>query len=77
MYIKPCPKCSRLPRIEEGRIRANGNRFYTIHCPNYCSVLKPKKKEDMWKSGIAWLNFEGNYDNNYMYRRWNEELIDD
>ena len=77
MYIKSCPRCGRMPKISEGRIRANGNRFYMIGCPNYCWVLRPQKQEDMWRSGVAWLSFEGTYDYNVMYKKWNEELIDD
>lgn len=77
MYIKPCPHCHRLPKIREGCLRKNGNRFYMIGCPNYCWVLRPQKREDMWKSSIAWLSFEGTYDYNTMYKKWNEELIDD
>jgi len=74
MYIKPCPNCGRIPIIREGYRRKNGNRFYTIHCPSFCRVLKVK---DKW-SGMnsSWFSFEGNYDYNEMYKKWNEELID-
>ncbi len=77
MYIKPCPNCGRTPIIREGYRRKNGNRFYTIGCPNYCWVLKPQKLEDKWKPGVSWLSFEGNYDYNTMYKKWNEELKGD
>ena len=72
MYVKPCPHCGRLPKIEEGNRRKNGNRFYMIGCPNYCWVFKPQKKEDM---SLSWLCFEGDYDYNTLYKRWNEEVI--
>jgi hypothetical protein len=75
MRIKPCPNCGRLPKIEEGCRRANGNRFYTIGCPNYCWVLKPQKLEDNWRY-VSWLSIEGDVDYNTMYKKWNEELVE-
>ena len=76
MYIKPCPRCGRIPKIREGCRRKNGNRFYLIGCPNYCCVLKPQHNNP-WDWHNKWaIEIQGNYDDNYMYRRWNEELID-
>ena len=72
MVIKGCPKCGRLPKIYEGRRRQNGKHFYVIGCPNYCWVLK--SQED-WHYA-ATLDFEGNYDYNYLYKQWNENLIE-
>ena len=72
MIIKSCPRCGRLPKIKEGCRRKNGNRFYTISCPNLCSVLKTRNK---WTGcHTAWLSFEGDYDYNMIYKKWNEEL---
>ena len=76
MYIKPCPKCGRMPKIHEGCRRKNGNRFYLIGCPNYCLVLKEEDSSPWYRPTRSWLAIEGTYDNNYIYRRWNEELIE-
>lgn len=75
MYIEPCPRCGRIPKITEGCRRKNGNRFYTVYCPNLCNVLKVK---DKWTGmNSAWLSFEGDYDYNEMYKKWNEALKGD
>lgn len=73
MYIKSCPACGRMPKIREGRRRQNGKRFYAIGCPNYCWVLKSQGKYS-WHHE-ATLYFEGDYDYNYLYKQWNENLI--
>jgi hypothetical protein len=75
MFVKPCPECGRNCKITEGAMR-NGHRFYIVGCPNYCWVLKPQKREDKWKPGVSWITFEGDYDYNTMYKKWNEELIE-
>ena len=77
MYIKPCPRCGRLPKIQEGCKRKNGDRFYIIGCPNYCYVLQREDKHPWCETKSAYLAIEGDYDYNYMYRRWNEELNDE
>ena len=74
MYVKNCPICGRQPVIHEGCLRKNGNRFYMIGCPNYCWVLKPQRREDMWRK-VSWLCFEGTHDFNYLYKKWNEALV--
>lgn len=74
MYIKSCPSCGRSPKIHEGRRRQNDKRFYAIGCPNYCWVLKPQER-DSWHYA-ATLYFEGDYDHNYLYKQWNENLIE-
>lgn len=71
MVVKRCPSCGRLPKIYEGRRRQNGKHFYTIGCPNYCWVL-PQEQCDY----SATLYFEGDYDYNYLYKQWNENLIE-
>ena len=75
MYIKPGPSCGRLPKIYEGRRRQNGKHLYIIGCPNYCWVLKSQEKRDYWHYA-ATLYFEGDYDYNYLYKQWNESLIE-
>lgn len=78
MIIKPCPRCGRKPKIREGCRRKNGNRFFMIGCPNYCPVLKNENRNSLhYPFKRSWLEFEGTYDNNYMYRKWNEELINE
>lgn len=78
MYIKPCPRCGRLPKISEGRAR-NGHRFYMIGCPNYCDVLRPDPN-DPWEPHHGHFNrndvcINEDVDYNAMYKKWNEELI--
>lgn len=74
MIIQPCPNCGRAPIIQEGFLCKDSNRFYTIYCPNFCRVLKVK---DKWTgTNASWLSFEGDYDYNEIYKKWNEELID-
>ncbi len=81
MFVKPCPKCGRKPKIQEGKSR-NGHRFYMIGCPNYCYVLRPDLN-DYWNNygGFGFMNrsrlcFNENIDHNAMYKKWNEELIE-
>lgn len=80
MFIKPCPKCSRLPKIYEG-ISRNGHRFYSVHCPNYCWVLRkgPRTAQDncSWSFISYCLYFNEDVDYNTMYKEWNKELIDE
>ena len=64
-----------MPKLDEGHSR-NGHRFYFIGCPNYCWVLKPQKKEDMWRN-VAWLSFNEDLDANALYKRWNEALVEE
>ena len=75
MYIKSCPSCGRMPKIHEGRRRQNGKHFYGIGCPNYCWVLKSQENRDYFPYATT-LYFEGDYDYNYLYKQWNENLIE-
>ena len=74
MFVKPCPKCGRNAKITEGVAR-NGHRFYMIGCPNYCSVLKPQHDYPYCISETSWITINDDCDYNAMYKKWNEELI--
>jgi hypothetical protein len=74
MFVKPCPKCGRSPKITEGVAR-NGHRAYFIGCPNFCSVLKPKHN-DKYDWSNRWILINEDCDYNTLYKKWNEELIE-
>lgn len=69
MIIKPCPRCGHKPKMHEGCRRKNGNRFFMVGCPNYCPVLKTQGKNSLSYFRYSWFEFEGTYDNNYMYKK--------
>ena len=75
MYIKPCPKCGRLPKITEGRPCKNGTRRRFIGCPNYCSVLKTQKNPYHTLPYSFYNTYIGDGDNNTIYSLWNERLM--
>lgn len=72
MYIKKCPKCGRLPKIQEC-VSFTEIRKRFVHCPNYCNVLisDHNNKIKTWGKVI-----HGNMDDNTIYKIWNEALID-
>jgi hypothetical protein len=74
MYIKPCPKCGRMPKITEGHSFKNGTRRRFIGCPNYCSVLEPQNLYHTFAYS-CWNTYIGDGDDNAIYSLWNERLI--
>lgn len=76
MYVKPCPKCGRMPIITEGLCFKNGTRRRFIHCPNYCSVLKSQPNKERYLKSIGDFScmFIGDGDDNKIYKMWNENL---
>lgn len=75
MYIKPCPKCGRLPKITEGRPCKNGARRRFIGCPNYCSVLETQKNPYHTLAYSFYNTYIGDGDDNAIYSLWNERLV--
>ena len=77
MRIKPCPKCSRMPKITEAISLKKGTRRYFIACPNYCAVLVPKTNPNRWEfqwQNLSFLVIEGNLDYNKIYKAWNDAI---
>lgn len=73
MYITPCPQCGKMPKITLALQNHKTREMRRmIHCPKYCSVLKPKY-EHLYPSGS--IIVEGNYDDNALYKIWNNSLI--
>lgn len=77
MFIKSCPKCGRMPKIKEVVSFKEGTRRYFIGCPNYCSVIMPKKDCRRWE--LRWFNssfleVSGNPDHNEIYKAWNDAI---
>lgn len=87
MYVKPCPRCNRLPIIHECMpSRKDGTRRRMIRCPNYCSCLTPlryvddpqieKTPADGINTHKAWYVFRGDGDNYAIYKIWNQYLLE-
>ena len=73
MFVEPCPKCGRLPKIVECCVNQkykNGIRRRLCECPNLCSVIP-------CKDGLnhGWFEFDGDGDANVMYRQWNLAIM--
>ena len=76
MIIKPCPICGKQPKfVDNVRFNFKGRKSVRLFgCPNGCRVLKEKD------TGIikAWVKFEGRkIDYDFIFKKWNEELIYD
>lgn len=78
MYIIPCPKCGRYPKIRELPVNTkSGERRRAIGCPNYCSVLPVQRIVHGVDLGVdlTWiLILDGSGDDNVLYRMWNERV---
>lgn len=73
MYIIPCPKCGRQPKIEEcntNKKYKNGIRQRLCGCPKMCSVIPCSDNINR-----GWFVFEGESDDNKIYREWNQKII--
>lgn len=71
MYVTPCPKCGREPKIEEclpNRKYKNGIRRRICMCPNYCSVIPQNNMYSFM------FTFEGDGDDNVIYKEWNKAI---
>ena len=79
MYVKPCPKCGRMPKITEGRSFKDGTRRRFIKCPNYCSVITPDRITFSFRPfGLndCSIMYIGDGDDNAIYSLWNKRLIE-
>lgn len=80
MYIKKCPKCGRLPKIEN--CISTTYRRKICYDPCYSSKLnrltlaKHNCIED-WPWNTSWFIFIDEGDDNTIYKIWNEALIDE
>ena len=70
MYITPCPKCGRMPKIYEC-IPIKGKRHRIICCPNFCSVI-PTKENGFFNE--FYITYLGNGDDNTLFKEWNKML---
>ena len=75
MFIQPCPRCGRIPKIVECvSYRKPDARRRLIECPNLCSVLTNTHK---YEFPTTWyIEFFGDCDDNTMFKAWNEYLIE-
>lgn len=68
MFIKPCPKCGRNPKIED-IVRRDIRRRRICSCPKLCSVIPSK---------YNWVTFEfcynGDGDDNRILKQWNNAI---
>lgn len=84
MFVKPCPKCGRMPKIIECVNRKTSKRRRMCHATCYHSCLDKtilRKFPEVEKSWDGFLKtshfvFLGEGDNNTIYKIWNEALID-
>lgn len=79
MYIKKCPKCGRIPIIED--CVATNYRRRICYDPCYLSKLNGLTlakynciEYNPWEA--SWFIFKDEGDNNAIYKIWNEALID-
>lgn len=70
MFVKPCPKCGRMPKIIDCVPYKKGIRKRLIGCPNFCSVIK----KNNFLYGTWYIIWYGNEDNNTLYKEWNNSL---
>ena len=87
MYIKKCPKCGRLPKITRNALYKFNQKHCIIHCPNYCTVMKPlneinninvyknKYSDKFLNNWMIVVLTNDNLDDNAIYKIWNEALI--
>lgn len=68
MFVKPCPKCGRQPKIED--ITWNGKKRYACHCPKLCSVI-PRIFTKTYTFGFI---YNGDCDNNFIFKYWNKAI---
>lgn len=73
MYIQPCPRCGRFPKITQGIPFKDGTKRWFIGCPNYCHVLK-SRHENGFDLKETWTIVYGDIDKNTIYKQWNQEL---
>lgn len=82
MYIKKCPKCGRIPIIED----CVGTNYRRRICydPCYLSTLNQIKlstfscvEQERYGVFTSGFVFKGEGDNNAIYKIWNEALIDE
>lgn len=69
MYITPCPKCGRMPKIYKC-IPIKEKRHRIIYCPHLCSVV-PTKENGFFEFYVTYL---GNGDDNTLFKEWNKML---
>lgn len=84
MYIKKCPKCGRIPIIEDC-VRTNYRRRI-CYDPCYLSKLNGLilakyscVEHNFWDNfwDNSWFIFKGDGDDNAIYKIWNEALINE
>lgn len=75
MFVKSCPRCGRQPKIYRAVSRKDGAKRWMVYCPNLCMVLKPNEYSVSRWCNNSTLLVVGDYDNNALYKLWNESLI--
>ena len=73
MYIEPCPKCGRRPKIIDlppHKKYKNGIRRRSCRCPSFCSVIP--SVNNMFNASS--FEFDGEGDANRIYRVWNRAI---
>ena len=70
MRVHECPKCGRMPKINECCASKYGDRRRICMCPNYCSVIpNPETKLDTFC-----FIFVGDGDDNRIFKIWNAAI---
>lgn len=75
MYVKPCPKCGRTPKIND--CISNKERVRVIYCPNFCSLphcFDNRRSEKMISTFM--LRYVGDGDDNSIFKVWNDVVAD-
>lgn len=86
MFVKPCPKCGRMPIIKECMPTKDGVRRRMCLAKCYHSCLSPdiiysnkNVEQDIYHFAYKrtpFFVFLGEGDDNTIYKIWNEALID-
>lgn len=72
MFVEPCPKCGRQPKIMDCMVienYKNGIRRRMCTCSNLCSIIPGSDRLNTF--GFI---FEGNGDDNMIFKRWNDAI---